>query len=203
MKKRKKHKTKHTNKASHHWVTKKKESISSSLRTKVLFVIGITCIFFFISWKIHEATILSFSYHPIAPTQVNKHNHPTNISIPSIHVNLPIFETNIINGIWQIAENGASHLTSSKGPGEQGTIIIYGHNTTNRFATIPFMRFGEKVILQTEDKRIYLYTVTKTLVVSSDQTEVLANQKEETLILYTCYGFGDLQRFVVIAKPKQ
>lgn len=200
MEKKKKHKQKKSPPLSAK-VIKRTKNLSPTMRTKILFLIGITCIFLFVSWKIHEATLLSFSYHPLSIAKTQSQNLPKSISISDLHINLPIFETNIINGIWQIADNGASHLATSANPTENGTIIIYGHNTISRFANLPYVSLGEKIAIQTQNKKIYFYIITQTAVVKPDQTDILANQKGETLILYTCYGFADLQRFVVIAKP--
>lgn len=177
-------------------------SFSPSFRTKVFFILGITGILFFISWKIHNMTILSFSYDPSAQIKTTATDFPVNISIPGAHINLPVSKTTIVNGIWQIADNGASYLVTSAQPGHNGTIIIYGHNTLDRFANIPYMYRGEAIIVTTKDGKTHHYELRQTTVVSPDQTEILSSQQGETLIIYTCYGFADLQRFVVIAKPK-
>lgn len=200
MKKRKKYNKKKSSSLSAKVIIHTKD-FSPTMRTKLLFIIGITCIFLFASWKIHAMTLLSFSYHPISAIKTHSQNFPKNIALPDSQINLPVFETHIINGIWQIADNGASHLATSANPGDNATVIIYGHNTISRFANLPYVFPGEKILVQTVNKKTYTYVIKQTAVVNPDQIDILADQKGETLIVYTCYGFADLQRFVVVAKP--
>jgi len=126
---------------------------------------------------------------------------PTWISIPAVDMELPIIETAISGNTWGIAENGISHLDISARPNEDGPIILYGHNTDNRFGPIRWLSKGQEITITNAQNRSRQYTITKTLDVSPSEVSVLLSQKGETLILYTCDGFADLQRFIVIAKP--
>jgi len=126
---------------------------------------------------------------------------PTWISIPSIDMELPIVETALKGNTWGIADNGISHLNISARPGEEGPIILYGHNTNERFGPIRWLEVGKEITLTNGRNRSRQYKVVKTLEVSPSEVSVLLSQKGETLILYTCDGFADLQRFIVIAKP--
>lgn len=129
-----------------------------------------------------------------------KRTSPTEISIPSIKLTLKTRPTIISNNIWQIAEDGASYLSTSARPGEKGAIIMYGHNTPERFGPILDLTPGKTIILKTSDQKPHVYKIAKTLEVYPDKMDVF-NQRDETLVIYTCAGFADLKRFIVIAKP--
>jgi LPXTG-site transpeptidase (sortase) family protein len=176
---------------------KKTQSVS---RAKIYFLIGFTLLSIYGLWKVNQSTKYSFAYTPHA--SVSKKGLPTFIAIKDNNIFLPIKETFIQNGVWEISDDGASHLASSGRPGDKNTIIIYGHNTLAEFGSIPYVSVGEPIILSTSDGKTYTYRVTKTVVVNPTDIQVLTSQQGETLILYTCYGFADLQRYVIIAKPQ-
>lgn len=170
-------------------------------KTKFFWIIGISLILISLGWRAHEASKLSFYFHPAPRIDTALTNRPTFITIKDLHILLPIQETAIDNGVWQIDDNGASHLSISARPGESGPIIIYAHNTNNRFGSLPYASLGEEILITTADGKNHVYKVTQTMTVDPHQTDILTNQKDETLILYTCTGFADLQRFVVFATP--
>ncbi|MDE2588219.1 MAG: sortase, partial [Patescibacteria group bacterium] len=172
---------------------KKKQLVN---RAKLYFIIGFSLLSLWGLWKLNQMTKYSFAYQPHATA--SKQGLPTFVAIKDSNIFLPIRETLIENGIWQVADDGASHLATSNRPGENGTIIIYGHNTLAEFGSLPFMWKGERIVISTADGKTYTYTVTQTGVVDPTDVDILKNQSGETLIIYTCYGFADLQRFVII-----
>lgn len=171
-----------------------------SLRTKLLFLFGIIFLGTSLVWNLNQTIQLKFFTPKVIPIK-KTHAIPTQLIIPRIFVDLPIEETAINNGVWQVGQTGASHLTISARPGEKGAIIMYGHNTTERLGPIRWVAKGDIIELKTADDKKYSYKISEILKVSPDRMDVLINQKNETLIIYTCDGFADLERFVVIAKP--
>lgn len=170
--------------------------------TKLLFFVGIILILISGIYHLYEITKYSFTTPPPVIQTVKQLPHPTYITIEGTSMSFPVYETVIQHGVWQIADDGASHLDISANPGENGTIIIYGHNTLIRFGSLPYVFQGQTVNLMTADNKIHSYIIQKTQVVDPTDTKVLTSQKGEVLIIYTCYGFADLQRFVVFAYPK-
>lgn len=161
-----------------------------------LFLIVIPSFFY-----VNEFIQLSF-FTPKVPAIIQKNfARPIRLAIPAVTMDLPIEETAIVHNAWQIADSGVSHLSISARPGENGPIIIYGHNTNERLGPIRWLTIGQKIILTTQDGKTHIYTITKTREVSPDKTSLFFSEKGETLFLYTCDGFADLQRFVIIAKP--
>jgi len=175
---------------------KRKLKISS----RFLLIVGLIFIIIPTLFYVNQTIQLTFFtpkvyvVEKIAPT-------PISISIPSVKINLPIEETTITNGTWSISSIGASHLSTSGRPTEKGAIILYAHNTLDRFGPIRWLAKGKEIIIKTDDGKSHTYVISKTFDVYPDQLDVF-DQKTETLILYTCTGFADLKRFIVIATPK-
>ncbi len=171
------------------------------LRIKIIFCLGILLLFISGIYYLQQLIQLSFFHQAIVPTTIHLTARPTEIRIPKVQIDLPIYETVIANNIWQIADNGASHLAISAHPGEKGTDIIYGHNTNDRFGPIRWLNVGDTITITSADKKIYTYHITQISTVDPNKPTILTSQKGETLLLYTCTGFADLQRFVIVAKP--
>lgn len=167
----------------------------------VIFIIGAILLSISIGYHIEQTLNLTFYHQQLAPTQVERTSRPVEIIIDKVNIDLPIIETDITNNTWQIADNGISHLSLSSRPAENGTIILYGHNTTDRFGPIRWLQKGEKITVVTADNKKYDYKILKTATVDPSDTTILTSEKGPTLILYTCTGFADLKRYVLIAKP--
>lgn len=125
---------------------------------------------------------------------------PTRITISAVKLDLSIEETAIAHNTWGIAQHAVSYLGTSARPGGQGAIILYAHNTNDRFGPIRWLTKGKTIQLTTSKHKTYTYTIIKLIEVPASKVDIF-DQKEETLILYTCTGFADLKRFVVIARP--
>lgn len=128
-------------------------------------------------------------------------NQPIRIKIDSLSISLPITEGYIENNRWDVSENGVSHLNISAYPQTPGNIILYGHNKTSILGKLVNIKQGATITLKTRDQKEYSYKVEKTLVVSPSNVEILESHNKEIITLYTCTGFADLKRFVVVAKP--
>lgn len=172
-----------------------------SLRTKALFVFGLLFLLISTFWRLNQSIQLAFFTPHVVPVK-KIYAIPTQLIIPKVDVDLTIEETAINNGAWQVSERGASHLTISARPGEKGPIIMYGHNTDDRLGPIRWLSQGDTITLQTADKKSHIYKISQTMSVSPKKIDIFTARKGETLILYTCDGFADLQRFVIIALPK-
>ena len=119
-----------------------------------------------------------------------------------MRLSLDISEGAIVDGVWQISKVGASHLNVSANPGEGGNIVIYGHNKNSLFGPIRWIEKGAEIEINDENGNKYSYVVSETLEVSPDKIEYVLPKNEEILTLYTCSGFLDSKRYIVIARPK-
>ena len=180
--------------------SKKNKKKPSFLKIKVLFCIGFVLFSISCTYYIHNLIQLSF-FHQSFPASVHATARPTEIRIAKVNIDLSLSETVIANNVWQIADNGASHLAESGRPGEATTDIIYAHNTNDRFGPLLWLSVGDDIVLTTADNKQHTYHITKIVTVDPNKPSILTSQKGETLILYTCTGFADLQCYVLIAKP--
>src|SRR5258706_11439857 len=175
-------------------MTGKQFLTNSSLRTKTLLILGFLLVIIPTFFYINEGVQLAFFTPKVVSVANKDFPAPTWISIPSVDMELPIVEAAISGSTWGIADSGISHLDISARPNEDGAIILYGHNTDNRFGPIRWLTVGQEITITNAKNRSRQYIVTKTLDVSPNEVSVLLSQKGETLILYTCDGFADLQR---------
>lgn len=167
----------------------------------LIIIIGLLFITVSLAIKIHYAVNLTFTGYTPSSSVIRGTTQPVEIAIPSLNIKLPLSETVIKNGVWQISPLGASHLTSSAVPGEKGNIIIYAHNTNDRFGHIMDIKKGARIVVTSLDGKQHSYEVIKTATVSPDQIDLLLPTAFETLTVYTCTGFFDSKRFVVVSKP--
>lgn len=166
----------------------------------VLIISGLFLILIFGAWRFYTARILSFEGK--VPEIVAKEGYrPVSIRIPSVNMSLDVSEGAIIEGVWQISKAGASHLNVSANPGEGGNTVIYGHNKNSLFGPIRWLERGAEIELEDERGNKFNYIVSETLEVAPDKIDYVLPKGEETLTLYTCSGFFDSKRFIVVAKP--
>ena len=92
------------------------------------------------------------------------------------------------------------HFENSAMPGEDGNFALAGHSSTyyynQVFNELHNVKIGDEIIIKTINDE-FTYTITETIVVESDEIEVLdqdMTKKEITLV--TCTN-GGKQRFIV------
>ena len=125
---------------------------------------------------------------------------PEKIDIDQVGIHLGITAGQINNNLWDISDSGASYLAGSGLPGDQGNMIIYGHNKNQLLGPIRWLEKGAKITITNNQGKIFKYQVVEIKTISPDQTDILSKTPDSTLILYTCTGVDDSQRFVVVAK---
>ncbi len=182
---------------------KKAVKKNPSFVTVSLFLLGLLLILISLSWNIYQKGVLSFAKSPvIAASKVTSHESlPQRILIPKFKIDLPIVESRIKNGVWEINPNGGSHLVGSANPEEAGNIIIYGHNKNDLFGKALALKLNDQIEIISADSTIHNYQIVKKEIVNPTDVDVLAPTTDETLTFYTCTGFLDTKRFVLIAKP--
>ena len=126
---------------------------------------------------------------------------PKTLLIPSIGVNLPVIPSLIENNTWQTTSRGVSFLQTSPIPGEKGNSVMYGHNWTSLLGRLPQVKPGDKVNIVMDNGSQKEFKVEYTAIVNPDQTYIIDKTEDSRLTIYTCIGFLDSKRFVVVAKP--
>ena len=123
------------------------------------------------------------------------------VEISSIDIDVVLYHGESL----KILKYGLGHHAGSYFPGEGGTVVIAGHNTFGMFYNLPKIKIGDSISIKTIYGN-YNYQVIKTDIKEATilTKEINVNNKEEILVLYTCYpveipGYKS-KRFVVYAK---
>lgn len=124
---------------------------------------------------------------------------PKRIIVPSRQIDLPIKPSRVIEGAWELSDDSASFGLGSATPGSSGNIVIFAHAKWRLFRPLRQVKKGASVYLLTSSKW-YRYEVTEIKTVLPSQVEVIGSTEDETLTLFTCTGFADAKRLIVIAK---
>lgn len=124
---------------------------------------------------------------------------PERIIIPNQKINLPIVEAQVVDGFWEISETTASHGVGSAYPGDIGNVVIFAHAREGLFLPLKDVQKDDDIFVLSKD-HWFRYQVKEIKDVNPDQIEVIAPTKDETLTLYTCSGFLDSKRRIVVGK---
>lgn len=127
---------------------------------------------------------------------------PKRIIIPKISVDLPIVSSHIKKGEWETTTDGISYLGVSPIPGDVGNSILYGHNFDYLFGKLPHLTPGDIIEIEYEDHSKKEFIIRYTQVVTPKQVDIIKPTTDRRITLYTCTGFLDSKRFVVVAIPK-
>ncbi|MEN9389798.1 MAG: hypothetical protein RLY61_882 [Candidatus Parcubacteria bacterium] len=122
---------------------------------------------------------------------------PIKLTISSITLNSPITTT---KDTWVYPENSLVYLQNSVLPGQKGNTVIYGHNFKSLLGDLNKTKIGDKIEIQLTSGKVITYAITNTYTVTPDQTHILNATTDARLTLFTCSGFLDSKRLVVIAK---
>ena len=123
------------------------------------------------------------------------------IQIPKIDVDLPVYygdTLDIIKGA-RVGHTGGSYF-----PGEGGSIIYMGHNSTKVFRRFSELQKGNEITVKTSYGE-FKYKIYDMQIVEENEPDKLPIQKDkEILMIYTCYPFVYVgyttQRYVVYAE---
>ncbi len=178
--------------------SKKKKTKRTSLRNNFVFILGILLLLSGFGLKEHRRRVLSFQGYVNQIQDVS--NPPVRIEIPKTKTNLSIEQGSIVDEVWSISERGATHLITSSTPGNNNTTVIYAHNKNDLFGPIRWLNIGDEIIITSSDNQTFRYVIVETITTNPNAVEYVLPQSEETLTLYTCTGFADTDRYIVIAK---
>jgi len=155
--------------------------------------------------KVAQLKVKSFENEPVELTglsenEVDEGKIAKRIIIPEVSIDLEVKKSKLINGYWEVFDDSAGWGEGSGIPGEKGNQVIFAHARKGLFLPLRFIKVGDKIYLLT-DSKWFMYEVKEIKEVYPNQVEVIAPTEDETLTLYTCSGFADTKRLIVIAKP--
>ncbi|NGP46564.1 class D sortase [Bacillaceae bacterium SIJ1] len=122
------------------------------------------------------------------------------LKIPSIDLELPV-ASGTDN---ETLKKGVGHHTATWFPGEGNQVFFSGHNDS-AFTSIGEVKEGD--LLEVEmPYGTFQYEMKKSEIVMSDDTSIIGDMEEETLVLSTCYPFYALtdtpERYILYAELK-
>lgn len=126
-------------------------------------------------------------------------NPPLRIVIPTLDLDVAIKEAKVVKGYWEVFGDSAGFGLGSAFPDEAGNQVIFAHARAGLFLPLRQAKIDQSIYILTKDSW-YAYKITEIKEVLPNQTEVIAPTKEAVLTLYTCSGFADSKRLIVIAK---
>lgn len=126
---------------------------------------------------------------------------PIKVVIPNLGVNLDIKRSRIVNGYWEVFSDSAGWGEGSGYPGEVGNQVVFAHAREGLFLPLREVQLGTEIYIMTDDDW-FDYEVQEIKEVYPNELEVIAPTEDETLTLYTCTGFNDSMRLIVVAKRK-
>lgn len=124
---------------------------------------------------------------------------PTKLYIPKMAKVLYVSDGYVSDNHWTTSPNGASYYTGSALPGS-GNTVIYGHNTVDTLGGLWRVQNDDYLYVVLQNGEFIKYQVYERKEISPNQVEILRNTDEVRLTLYTCSGFLDQARFVVVAQ---
>jgi len=147
-----------------------------------------------------------FSSEPVRIQGFNKEKYteedlPVRIIIPKLALDLAVTKAKIIRGYWEVFPDKASWGEGSGLPGRLGNQVIFAHAREGLFLPLKDIQPEMEIYVLTGAKWSD-YQVKEIKEVWPKQTEVVAPTEDETLTLYTCSGFKDSKRLIVVAKRK-
>lgn len=124
---------------------------------------------------------------------------PKRIIIPSRSIDLPVKTARVIDNAWELSDDSASFGLGSATPGSGGNTVIFAHAKRKLFRPLRGIKKNSRIYILTS-KQWHVYEVVEIKTVLSSEIEVIEPTKEETLTLFTCTGFADTKRLIVVAK---
>lgn len=125
--------------------------------------------------------------------------YPTRIIIPRLELSVPLFALPYTDERWAVPTGGAAVLTNPEAVGALGQ-VIYGHNWKSIFGNLNQAKVGDVLATEQSTGQRQLYTVTEVFTTDAKDRSALARGNEKSLLVYTCSGWLDSQRVVVVAE---
>lgn len=128
-------------------------------------------------------------------------NSPRILEIPELKLKLNVIDATISDGKWSQTANSVGYLTTSSPLGSNGNSVFYGHNRPNVLGRLNKIKKGSTIQITLGDGTVSKFEVYDFFEVTPDQLHILNPSETAKVTLYTCSGFLDSRRFVVLAKP--
>ena len=122
------------------------------------------------------------------------------LKISKIGVNAPIS----FGDTQEILEKSVGHYAGSYFVGENGSVILMGHNYKYNFSRCGELKNGDIIEVQTDYGDFFYKIYNSEIVLDTDGEKLEIQNNEERLMIYTCYPFHNSSyteyRYVIFAK---
>lgn len=161
-----------------------------------------------------------------AASEGTEESQPRRVIVPGLSIDLKVRRARVVNDYWEVFPDMAGWGEGSGVPGESGNQVIFAHAREGLFLPLSDVKKGMRVYVLTEStlnlstlpeelaeafrketgeevlrrSNWYGYEVVEIKEVYPYETEVIEPTQDETLTLYTCSGFSDSKRLIVVAK---
>ena len=165
-------------------------------------VVGCTLMLVVAIYRFQQLRRLSFNAGDQLEQSTGTLSPVKTIRLSKYRVTLDVTEVGINDGVWQISETTANHLNQSANPGEGGNIVIYGHNSSEVFGPLRWMSKGEEIEVANHEGVVSVYVIDQIIETNPEDIQWILPKDKETLTVYTCSGFLNSKRHIVVAFPK-
>ncbi len=131
--------------------------------------------------------------------QYNASDLPVAVKIPYNENPLPLIYKEIVQNNWPEVADGVVFINGSGVPGEAGNSIMYGHNWSSLLGKLDKVQTGDKIVFYYVNGTNRSLTVKEKLIVDPDDTWVVNTSIDPKITIYTCTGFLDSKRLIVVA----
>lgn len=124
---------------------------------------------------------------------------PERIFISSLRLDLPVQMSPIINSEWVLTDEKTTFYGQGTAtPGDSGTTVIFAHARNGLFSGLARLEKGNTIVVKGKSS-FFVYKVNSSLIVGPEDVSFIKTNGDNTLALFTCYGFNDKQRIVYLS----
>ncbi len=175
----------------------------SKLLSRLFIISGVFLLLFgfLLLYQRYAPNRLAFATEPESTVILNELvDVPSRLIIPGRSINQPIFLSEVLAGKWGVSPSGVSFLHQSVLPGEVGNSIMYGHNWSSILGDLETVLPDDVIRVEFQSGKHVLFEVEYVFEVEPSQVDILGPVNYARLTVYTCSGFLDSKRLVVVAR---
>lgn len=132
-------------------------------------------------------------------TATEREVKPIKLYVPKLGKTLGIVDGVYEDGHWTIAPTGVSYLISSAPFTSPGNSVLYGHNTQDILGGLWRIEANDPIYVVLDSGDFVKYQVVEEKEIKPEEVQILNQTSDTRLTIYTCSGFLDQARFVVVA----
>ncbi len=132
-----------------------------------------------------------------APVAAVSDSRPVLLTYPQLNLALPIIPAHKEDQEWQVSPKNLSAIAPAQI--DRG-YIIYGHNWPKLLGPLHKAAVGDEFTITSADEQVIGYRVVGLSTIRPDQDTVLHQVPSDHVLLYTCTGFFDRSRLLLIGE---